>query len=90
MSNVVGNWEALRRFVNSKPPFGTIGTVGIRDDDNPCEGYDGRGYDGRGTCDSDGHYECGNCSLLSPNAPRFQNEGGRADRLRLFWGRTSR
>ena len=50
----------------------------------------GKGYTGRGTCHSDGHYLCVECSELSPDAPRFHEHGraGRADRLRLFWART--
>jgi hypothetical protein len=82
------DWESLRRFVNGLPPVATVGTVGVRDTDNPCDGYDGRGYDGTGSCLSDGHYECANCSQLSPNAPRFtQDRAGRAMRLRWFWMR---
>ena len=86
MNQALVDWENLRRFVNAEPPL--FGEPGVRDPDNVCESYDGKGYDGRGDCDSDGHYECTNCSLLSPDAPRFsQDRGGRADRLRLFWGR---
>lgn len=82
------DWENLRRFVNSEPPL--FGTPGVRDPDNVCEGYDARGYNGTGDCLSDGHYECTNCSQLSPNAARFEENfgrDGRADRLRLFWAR---
>lgn len=78
-------WEALYRAVNGLP--GVFGAVGVRDPDYPCEAYDAQGYDGTGKCDSDGHYECKNCSHLSPDAPRFQNDGGRGDRLRLYWAR---
>lgn len=81
-------WENLRRYVNGQPPLLLFGAVGVRDPDNPCESYDARGYDGSGRCDSDGHYECVNCSHLSPKAPRFdQDREGRVARLRLFWRR---
>ena len=80
------DWERLRRFVNQGPTM--FAEPGIRDPDNVCESYDGKGYTGIGRCESDGHYECTNCSLLSPNAPRFNwDREGRADRLRLFWAR---
>jgi hypothetical protein len=80
-------WEALRRFVNGEPSL--LGTVGVRDPENPCEAFDGRNYDGSGSCSSDGHYLCVECSQLSPEAPRFQEYGrqGRGDRLRLYWRR---
>lgn len=79
-------WEALRRAVNGIP---TMGAVGVRDPDHVCEAFDGKGYDGHGDCDSDGHYLCVDCSLLSKHAPRFveHGRGGRADRLRLYWRR---
>jgi hypothetical protein len=82
------DWENLCRFVNGAPPL--FGTVGVRDPDYLCEEYDALGYDGSGKCLSDGHYECVNCSKLAPNAPRFENDGGRGDRLRLFWLRPRR
>lgn len=80
-------WEVLRRHVNDEPPM--LGTVGVRDPDDLCEGFDAKHYDGRGHCMSDGHYLCTECSELSPEAPRFQEYGrdGRRDRLRLFWSR---
>lgn len=77
-------WAELVAGVNGRTLFGQ---AGVRDPDNQCSEYDGLGYDGSGSCLSDGHYECQNCSKLAPNAPRFENEGGRADRLRLFWRR---
>lgn len=86
MNEAMLRWEELRRFVNGEPPF--FGTVGVRDVDNVCEEFNGRGYDGTGRCDSDGHYLCTECSHLSPEAPRFtQDRAGRGDRLRLFWRR---
>jgi len=68
---------------------GLLGVPGVRDPDGVCEGFDGEGYNGRGTCLSDGHYLCVECSELAPDAPRFQEPGraGRVDRLRLFWAR---
>jgi|GEM_PF-2098812 len=88
MSGLPTAWETLRRSVNGES--GLIGTPGIRDPDGVCESFDGKGYTGRGTCHSDGHYLCVECSELSPDAPRFHEHGraGRADRLRLFWART--
>lgn len=84
--DVLLRWEALRRAVNNLPPF--FGQVGVRDPDFPCEDYDSKGYQGDGRCESDGHYECTNCSKLSPDAPRFtQDDEGRRNRLRLFWAR---
>ncbi len=85
MTDALRNWESLRRFVNSEPPL--FGTPGVRDPDFPCELFDGLGYDGHGTCFSDGHYLCKECSHLSPKAPRFVENGddGRRDRLRLYW-----
>lgn len=82
-------WEALYRHVNGLPaPFGT---VGVRDPDFHCEFYDAQGYDGKGDCQSDGHYECKNCSHLSPRAPRFtETDEGRGERLRLYWRRPNR
>lgn len=86
MNQPLLEWENLRRFVNSEPPL--FGTAGVRDPDYPCDAYDARGYQGDGSCDSDGHYECKNCSKLSPGAPRFtQDRAGRGDRLRLYWAR---
>lgn len=86
MTQALLDWSALVRFVNSRQ---RVGDIGVRDPDYPCAGYDGRGYDGRGECRSDGHYECVNCSELSPQAPRFEEYGrdGRRDRLLLFWRR---
>lgn len=81
----VENWNELVAFVNGRTLFGQ---VGVRDPDNPCDSYDAAGYNGLGSCMSDGHYECANCSWLSPEAPRFtQDLAGRAYRLRLFWSR---
>jgi hypothetical protein len=87
-SDVAIRWEALLRFVNGKPPM--MGTVGVRDPDHPCEEFDGQHYDGTGDCMSDGHYMCTECSHLSPDAPRFEENfgrDGRRDRLLLFWSR---
>ncbi len=83
-------WDNLVRFVNGRPLV--PGTPGVRDPDSPCDAFDGRHYDGTGDCMSDGHYLCVECSLLSPEAPRFTEYGrdGRRDRLRLFWGRKNR
>lgn len=81
-------WQNLCEQVNGRP--GLFGTVGVRDPDGPCELFDGLGYDGGGDCMSDGHYLCTECSHLSPEAPRFEeNYGrdGRRDRLLLFWHR---
>jgi hypothetical protein len=80
-------WEDLYRAVNDLPPL--LGMSGVRDPDGVCEVFDGLGYNGRGTCMSDGHYLCGECSELSPAAPRFHEYGkeGRRERLRLFWHR---
>lgn len=61
MSEALNRWYALVSELNGRP---LVGTPGIRDVDHPCEEYDGKGYDGRGRCDSDGHYECVNCSHL--------------------------
>jgi hypothetical protein len=81
-------WEELRRFVNARA--GTTGCPGVRDPAYPCEAFDGRGYNGRGSCLSDGHYLCVDCSELSPEAPRFtQSRDGRRDRLQLFWARSA-
>lgn len=87
MTEVEARWEALIRFVNGRQ--GHVGAPGIRDPEHPCELFDGLGYNGRGDCHSDGHWLCTDCSLLSPEAPRFIEYGreGRIDRLRLFWGR---
>jgi hypothetical protein len=83
------DWAELVHFVNGRAPH--VGQPGVRDPDYPCAEYDARGYDGCGKCHSDGHYECKNCSHLSPSAPRFtQDLMGRADRLRLFWARPRR
>lgn len=80
-------WKSLVAFVNNKPTL--FGMVGVRDPDYPCEEYDAKNYDGTGDCLSDGHYECVNCSKLSPKAHRFEEHGleGRADRLRFYWAR---
>lgn len=87
MTSALATWEDLRRFVNGEPPLLVFGAPGVRDPDHVCEAFNGKGYDGSGSCDSDGHYLCDECSHLSPKAPRFENEGGRGDRLRLFWAR---
>ncbi len=85
--DVLMRWESLRRAVNGLPPM--FGQAGVRDPGAPCDVYNARGYDGTGDCYSDGHYECVNCSHLSPKAPRFEEYGraGRKDRLLLFWRR---
>lgn len=69
------------------PPW--FGRPGFRDPDALCELFNVDGYNGQGTCESDGHYLCNECSHLSSQAPRFTEYGreGRADRLRLFWRR---
>lgn len=79
-------WAELVENVNGRTMFGQ---VGVRDPENPCDEFDGKGYNGKGQCPSDGHYLCTECSHLSPEAPRFEEYGraGRADRLRLFWRR---
>ena len=78
-------WNELYAAVNGRT---TLGQVGVRDPENPCEAFDGRDYDGTGRCASDGHYLCTECSHLAPDAPRFtQCRDGRRDRLRLFWRR---
>ncbi len=79
-------WAELVENVNGRT---VLGQAGVRDPDNICEDFDRRGYDGSGKCSSDGHYLCVECSNLSPDASRFVEYGreGRADRLRLFWGR---
>lgn len=79
-------WAELVESVNGRT---SLGRVGVRDPDGPCEEFDGAGYDGSGRCQSDGHYLCVECSHLSPDAARFQEYGrdGRRDRLLLFWRR---
>ncbi len=87
-------WKRLVRFVNDRSEL--IGEVGVRDPEYRCAGFDGEGYDGRGDCQSDGHYMCVECSLLSPDSPRFEDyshdgrRDGRRDRLLLFWRRKRR
>lgn len=85
--SAIQEWNQLFDFVNGRTTFGT---VGVRDPDNQCEGFDGLGYSGRGNCMSDGHYMCKECSELSPQASCFEEYGrdGRRDRLRLFWARS--
>lgn len=81
-------WQNLCEQLNGRP--GTLGVPGVRDPDGVCELFNGKGYDGKGDCSSDGHYLCTECSHLSSEAPRFEeNYGrdGRRDRLLLFWGR---
>lgn len=80
-------WRRLRG--PSWPGVALLGRPGFRDPDGRCDEFDGKGYDGKGTCHSDGHYLCDECSHLSPSAPRFTEYGrdGRKDRLRLFWRR---
>jgi hypothetical protein len=83
VGDALEQWATLVRFVNDAQ---TVGDPGVRDPENPCSVYDGDGYNGDGNCVSDGHYECVNCSRLSPDAPRFQEYGaaGRLDRIRLL------
>jgi hypothetical protein len=80
--SVLEAWEDLERFVNGRAP--RMGQPGVRDPDGRCDAFDGRGYDGGGDCESDGHYLCLECSLLSPDAERFHQYGadGRLDRIR--------
>lgn len=77
-------WGELVEFVNDRT---FLGEIGVRDPDHVCEDFDRLGYDGRGTCRSDGHYLCVECSKLASDAPRFEEYGrdGRRDRLRLFF-----
>lgn len=80
-------WAELFANINGRT---YLAQVFIRDPDNVCELFDKEGYNGRGKCMSDGHYLCVECSELSPEAPRFEeNNGreGRRDRLLLFWRR---
>lgn len=69
MTEPLQRWRALVNFVNATPG---AGTVGLRDPDYPCYSYDGEGYNGRGRCDSDGHYECNNCSHLSEETYNYR------------------
>lgn len=61
-------WAALVAEVNGRP---LDGTPGIRDINAPCELFDGKEPDGSGTCWSDGHYLCRECSHLSRESSRF-------------------
>jgi hypothetical protein len=67
-SGLAGRWNALVAEVNGMP---LVGTPGVRDVEHPCAEYDGLGQYGDGLCLSDGHYECRNCSHLSPDAPQM-------------------
>lgn len=80
---------AWRELIASVNGVTYVGQRGVRDPEYPCEGFTATGYDGSGTCHSDGHYLCTECSELSPDAPRFveYERDGRRDRLRLFWHR---
>lgn len=82
-------WGELVENVNGRTH---LEQVGVRDPDNVCEAFDRKGYDGGGSCLSDGHYLCVECSELAPAASRFEEYGraGRADRLRLYWRRHRR
>ncbi len=82
-------WGELVANVNGRT---FLGQAGVRDPDHVCEDFDRAGYDGHGSCRSDGHYLCTECSHLSPDAYRFTEYGraGRADRLRLYWSRSRR
>lgn len=71
-------WQNLCEQLNGRA--GTLGAAGVRDPDGVCELFDGRGYDGAGDCLSDGHYLCTECSHLSPEASRFEENYGRAGR----------
>jgi hypothetical protein len=82
--------DLFARFWRALKGPNWVGRPGYRDyGEARCEMFDGKGYNGKGTCNSDGHYLCTECSHLSPSAPRFVEHGrdGRRDRLRLFWGR---
>ncbi len=78
-------WASMFERLNGRP--GLFGEAGVRDPDHTCEDFTATGYDGTGRCSSDGHYMCTECHHLAPDAPRFENDGGRGDRLRLFWRR---
>lgn len=80
--NPMSQWSELVASVNGRT---TLGQVGVRDPEHPCDVFDGRGFDGSGDCYSDGHYLCDECSQLAPDAPRFLQYGaaGRLDRIRL-------
>jgi hypothetical protein len=83
----IEQWNTLVHQVNGRE---VLGMVGVRDPEGPCDKFNGKGYDGSGSCHSDGHYLCVECSHLSPDAPRFVEDygrEGRADRLRLFLAR---
>lgn len=86
MSTGLHAWGELVENVNDRT---FLGQVGVRDPDGICESFDRAGYNGRGTCQSDGHYLCVECSELAPDAYRFTEHGraGRGDRLRLYWRR---
>ena len=82
-------WVELTERINGRT---TVGMVGVRDPDSPCEDFNGAGYDGRGRCKSAGHSLCVECSELAPDASRFEEYGrdGRRDRLRLFFAHLRR
>lgn len=71
-------WLELEASVNGRTLFGQRG---VRDPDNPCEGFepvvgiDWLGCqltaDGNGTCQSDGHYLCLGCEHLDYEGSHF-------------------
>lgn len=61
----LGNWNALVAEVNGRP---LDGTPGVRSITAPCELFDGVEPSGSGTCSTDGHYLCTECSHMSMGA----------------------
>lgn len=59
MNAALQRWGNLVAELNGKP---TIGVIGVRDSDNPCDGFDGGEPGPHGKCDTDGHYMCNECS----------------------------
>jgi hypothetical protein len=55
-SEVLERWDALYAEVNGRTCFGQDG---VRDPEHPCEAF--VTGEPSGTCESDGHYMCGEC-----------------------------
>ena len=70
--NPVAAWAQLEALVNGRS---LMGTPGVRDPDAACEAFDPAGEpfeeaSGDGRCDTDGHYLCRECRLISTRALR--------------------
>jgi len=61
-------WQYLIASVNGRS---MMGQPGVRDPEYPCDEFV-PGLPGNGHCDTDGHYMCAECSVMSRQAVEYR------------------